>query len=79
MKRVEVAMNASFRGFISQFADEKGLTMPQAYRELLELGLFVCDVEIDNFQPTADVDEDVETVITLDDDDYEIILVEEYR
>lgn len=49
MKRVEVNMNASFRGFVNQYAEEKGKTMPQAYRDLMELGLAASDVEIDNF------------------------------
>jgi len=42
-------MNASFRGFVNQYAEEKGKTMPQAYRDLMELGLAASDVEIDNF------------------------------
>jgi hypothetical protein len=50
MKRVEVNMNASFRGLVNQYAEEKNLSMPQAYRELMEIGLAASEVEINNFE-----------------------------
>lgn len=49
MKRVEVNMSASFRGFVNQYAEEKDKTMPQAYRDLMEIGLAASDIEIENF------------------------------
>jgi len=37
--RVEINMDQSFRGIVAKVAEEKGLTMPQAYRYLMERGL----------------------------------------
>lgn len=51
MMRVEVAMDKSFRGTVADFADEHGLSMPMAYRTLMEAGLRSDDaglVEIDS-------------------------------
>lgn len=70
-------MSASFRGLVDQYADETGKTMPQAYKDLMEAGLAVVDVELDNFDPDVDLPPEVKTVSQLDNDRYELIIKEE--
>ena len=46
MMRVEVLMDEPFRGLIAKVAREEGVTMPRAYRILLEEGLESRDYEL---------------------------------
>jgi hypothetical protein len=39
MKRVDVRMSDTFRGRVSDYAKDEGKSMPQAYRDIMELGL----------------------------------------
>lgn len=41
MKRVDVKMSNTFRGRVSDYAKEADKSMPQAYRDLIEIGLAI--------------------------------------
>jgi hypothetical protein len=47
MMRVEVAMDKPFRGYIEYYAEQEDTTMPQAYVELLKIGLACSDVDFE--------------------------------
>lgn len=70
-------MNASFRGLVDQYAEETGKTMPQAYKDLMEAGLAVVDVDLDNFEPDVNLPEEIEKVTQLDNGKYELVITEE--
>lgn len=61
MMRVEVNMSKPFRGFIEHYSDKAECTMPQAYRELLIIGLVCCDADIENLPID---DEEVQELIS---------------
>lgn len=47
MKRVEIDMDESFRGLVSEYSEINDVGMPTAYRELLEHGIIRSDVRIE--------------------------------
>lgn len=55
MMRVEVAMSKPFRGYVEQYAEMTDTTMPQAYVDLLKLGLMCSDIDFN--RPPVDEDE----------------------
>lgn len=73
MKRVDVRMSDTFRGRVSDYASDTGKSMPQAYRDLMELGLglvtldgrFMHDELIEELTEQIDHDESGESVITI--------------
>lgn len=73
MMRVEVNMGKSIRGLVSQYASEKGLTMPEAYKELIINGLVISDVEFAAFNPEVDIDDDLIKASTVEKDDYRVV------
>lgn len=79
MMRVEIQMSRSFRGLVDQYAQEKGKTMPEAYRDLLEIGLLVADVEIENFSPRIDIENDAVEIADREEEEYELVLKGEAR
>jgi len=60
MMRVEVAMEKPFRGYIEHYAEQEDTTMPQAYVDLLKIGLACSDVSFD--RPPVNSDE-VQTMV----------------
>ena len=48
MKRVEVNMSNSYRGYIEEYADQRDITMPQAYKELIDIGITKCAIEFES-------------------------------
>lgn len=74
MMRVEVAMDKPFRGYIEHYAEQEDTTMPQAYVDLLKIGLACSNVDFD--RPPVDseavqsmVDEDINIEEALDNDE----------
>lgn len=73
MKRVDVRMSDTFRGRVSDYASDTGKSMPEAYRDLMELGLgfvtldarFIRDELIEELIEQIDHDESGESVITI--------------
>lgn len=66
MMRVEISIDKAFRGYIEQYSDATEVTMPQAYRDLLVIGLVCSDVDF-NMLPVNEDD-----VSELIDDDIEV-------
>jgi len=48
MKRVEVNMSNAYRGYVEEYAEKRDLTMPQAYKELLDIGMVCSETSFDN-------------------------------
>lgn len=67
-------MSDSFRGLVAEFSKDNGKTMPQAYRHLMEAGLLVSETELENFDPNVQLDEDLQTILELDEDEYELVV-----
>jgi len=63
MMRVEVAMDKPFRGYIEHYAEQEDTTMPQAYVDLLKIGLACSNVDFD--RPPVNSDK-VETMVDTD-------------
>jgi hypothetical protein len=68
--RVEVNMSKPFRGHIEQYSDHSNTTMPQAYKELLLLGLVCSNMDLNalpasksSVQNLADDRVDIDTLI----------------
>jgi len=59
-------MNSSFRGYVSEYADKRNMSMPQAYRELMELGIIASDIDIKTFTPTKEPAKELHEMITMD-------------
>lgn len=58
MMRVEVNMDEKFRGYVADYADIQGLSMPTAYRELIEHGLIRSDYELEEVSDLRVIDEE---------------------
>lgn len=73
MMRVEVNMKKAFRGYIEHYADAVETTMPQAYKDLLVIGLLCCGVDFDRLPIDEErveqlVDDSIDTDDLLDKD-----------
>ncbi|EGQ44079.1 MAG: hypothetical protein J07AB43_01420 [Candidatus Nanosalina sp. J07AB43] len=73
MMRVEINMGKSIRGLVSQYANEKHITMPEAYKQLIINGLVVSDVEFPAFRPDVDIDDELVKAASVNKDDYRIV------
>lgn len=54
MKRVGISFDESQRALVSKYADDKDETMPQAYSQLLQIGLYHSNVELELPRPEID-------------------------
>jgi len=74
MMRVEINMDDSIRGLVAKYSNEKGVTMPEAYKDLIIYGLVISDVEFPTFSPDVSIDENVVEAAQLDESEYEIVI-----
>jgi len=72
--RVEINMDDSIRGLVAKYSNEKGVTMPEAYKDLIIYGLVISDVEFPTFSPDVSIDENVVEAAQLDESEYEIVI-----
>jgi len=76
MMRVEINMDDSVRGLVAKYASEKGVTMPEAYKELIMNGLVVSDVEFPTFSPDVDINDDIVAISGMDNTEYDLVLTD---
>jgi len=74
MMRVEINMDDSIRGLVAKYYNEKGVTMPEAYKDLIIYGLVISDVEFSTFSPDVSINDDLVEVAQLDEGEYEIVV-----
>jgi hypothetical protein len=60
--RVKIAMTEALRGHVAHYAEKNDMSMPQAYREIIEIGLFTSDVDLETFRPSSDARERISNV-----------------
>lgn len=77
MMRVEINMDDSIRGLVAKYASESDKTMPEAYKDLIIYGLTISDVDFPTFNPDVDIGEDALTVNDMDEEEYEITILDE--
>lgn len=70
--RVEINIDQPARGLVSKYANVEDKTMPQAYGELLLIGLVASDVSSPAFSPDVDMDDDIMEISKRDSDEYSI-------
>lgn len=71
--RVEVNMDESVRGLVSQYSSEKGITMPEAYKDLIINGLVISEVSFPAFNPEVNIDDEIVKASSVDKDDYRVV------
>lgn len=76
MMRVEINMGVNFRGMVEKYAKDNDLSMPEAYRRLIEAGLIANGVDLDVIENKVKLPGDVQTVLELDDSEYEIVIMD---
>jgi hypothetical protein len=73
MMRVEINMDESIRGLVSQYSSEKDITMPEAYKDLIINGLVISDVNFPAFNPEVDIDDELVKASNVKKDDYRVV------
>jgi len=74
MMRVEINMDDSIRGLVAKYSNEKGVTMPEAYKDLIIYGLVISDVDFPTFSPNVSIDDSVVEAAQLDESEYDIVI-----
>lgn len=66
MKRVGISFDDSQRALVSRYADDKDETMPQAYNQLIQIGLYHSDFELE--LPRPEINEEMVMENSMSDD-----------
>jgi hypothetical protein len=74
MMRVEINMDDSIRGLVAKYSNEKGVTMPEAYKDLIIYGLVISEVDFPTFSPDVSINDDILEAAKLNEDEYEIVV-----